>query len=224
MDKTAPLELGPKPITIPPEQRIWFTSDTHFGHRNIMTYCDRPGSTIEDHDEMLIENWNAVVGEDDIVFHLGDFAFAPDKRWKELVKMLNGHIYLILGNHDIVRWPGRVVMSAFDGVAQQAILKIEGRTVILNHYPFLCYGGTYKGEQGAVWQLFGHVHTKDIGVKGQDDERVAMRFPYQYDVGVDNNGYAPISWGGVKAKIEAQYREYVKQEYVKQEYARGRDV
>lgn len=52
-------------------------------------------------DEALINNWNSVVGENDIVFHLGDFAFAPNWRWKELLEKLNGRIYLIMGNHEI---------------------------------------------------------------------------------------------------------------------------
>ena len=89
-------------------------------------------------DEALIANWNSVVGPDDIVFNLGDFAFAPNWRWKEILSRLNGHHYLILGNHDISRFPGEYIMSLFEGVEQQMILKIDGRLVYLNHYPFLC--------------------------------------------------------------------------------------
>lgn len=63
------------------EVKIWFTSDTHFGHNNIMKFCQRPWKTVEEMDNALIQNWNSVVGENDIVFHLGDFAFAPNWRW-----------------------------------------------------------------------------------------------------------------------------------------------
>lgn len=81
------------------KQRIFFTSDLHFGHQNILKFCNRPWKTTEEMDEALIKRWNSVVGKDDIVFNLGDFAFAPDRRWKEVLSRLNGHHYLILGNH-----------------------------------------------------------------------------------------------------------------------------
>ena len=98
-------------------------------------------------DEALINNWNSVVGKDDIVFHLGDFAFAPNWRWKEILGRLNGHIHLILGNHDVSRWPGDQIMKLFDRVYNQLYLKIDGFHIYLNHYPFLCYAGTYRNPE-----------------------------------------------------------------------------
>ena len=83
------------------ERGIFFTSDTHWGHLNILKFCNRPWPTVEEMDEALINNWNSVVGEHDIVFHLGDFAFAPNSKWKEILGRLNGIHYLILGNHEI---------------------------------------------------------------------------------------------------------------------------
>lgn len=55
--------------------KVYFTSDTHFYHSNIIDFCKRPFKNVEDMNETLIENWNRVVGQDDIVFHLGDFAW-----------------------------------------------------------------------------------------------------------------------------------------------------
>ena len=63
------------------KQGIWFTSDTHFGHKNILKFCKRPWDTVEEMVEGLIQNWNRVVGKDDLIFHLGDFAFATNGRW-----------------------------------------------------------------------------------------------------------------------------------------------
>lgn len=57
------------------EQNIFFTSDTHFWHENIIKFCNRPFSSVEEMNDTIIENWNKVVGENDIVFHLGDFVF-----------------------------------------------------------------------------------------------------------------------------------------------------
>lgn len=83
------------------EQGIFFTSDLHFGHKNIIKFCNRPWDTTEEMDEALIANWNSVVGDNDIVFDLGDFAFATNRRWKDILERLNGRHYLILGNHEI---------------------------------------------------------------------------------------------------------------------------
>lgn len=91
-----------KPIKIDSsKQRVFFTSDLHFGHNNIMRFCNRPFKSIEEMDEALIQKWNSVVSKNDLVFDLGDFAFAPNWRWKEILGRLNGHHYLILGNHKI---------------------------------------------------------------------------------------------------------------------------
>ena len=79
------------------EVNIFFTSDLHFGHKNILKYCNRPWNSVEEMDEGLIQNWNNTVGKDDIIFNLGDFAFASNQRWRELISRLNGKHYLILG-------------------------------------------------------------------------------------------------------------------------------
>lgn len=192
-----PLELDSS------KQGIFFTSDLHFGHKNIIKFCKRPWATTEEMDEALIERWNSVVGADDIVFDLGDFAFATNGRWKELIQRLNGEHYLVLGNHDVTRWPGDKIMEMFKRVEHQMIVKIDGRYVYLNHYPYLCYGGSWKGPQNSVWQLFGHVHSGP-GITGTDTERLVNVFPYQYDVGVDNNNYTPVSWEQVKEIITNQ--------------------
>lgn len=184
-----------KPLKIDTTQvKIWFTSDTHFGHQNILRFCERPFVSVEEMDNTIIERWNLKVGKDDIVFHLGDFAFASNKRWQDLIHTLNGKIYLILGNHDIIRWPGTYTMQLFDRVENQMMLKIDNKyKVYLNHFPFLCYDGTYRNPEDCTIQLHGHVHER-VGGIGKDDQRLQYRFPYQYDVGVDNNNFYPISW------------------------------
>lgn len=186
------------------KQKVFFTSDLHFGHQNILKFCNRPWETTEEMDKALIENWNSVVGKDDIVFDLGDFAFAPNWRWKEILSQLNGKHYLILGNHDITRWPGDSIMGMFEGVFQQLILKIDGRFVYLNHYPYLCFGGAWRGPQTAVWALSGHVHIQRENNSGKDFERLKYMLPTQYDVGVDFNDYKPISFEELSEKINFQ--------------------
>lgn len=188
------------------KQGIWFTSDTHFNHSNIIKFCKRPWNTVEEMDEALIANWNSVVKPDDIVFHLGDFAFATNGKWKEIIQRLNGHIYLIVGNHDEIRYPGHQTFELFEGVTTQLSLKIDNRSVYLNHYPFLCYSGTYRNSEQAAIQLFGHVHSGP-NCKGMDSDRLTNLFPYQYDVGVDNNNYTPVSWQQVQEIIRNQIKK-----------------
>lgn len=194
-----------KPLKLDSDQQgIFFTSDLHFGHNNILRFCNRPFNSTEEMDEALIENWNSVVKPTDIVFNLGDFAFAPNWRWIELLGRLNGQHYLILGNHDISRWPGDSVMDLFTRVEQQMILKIDERLVVLNHYPFLCFGGSYAPNNSRVYSLHGHVHSGPLSTNGLDNPRLDMRFPNQYDVGVDNNDFTPVSWEKIKEIIANQ--------------------
>lgn len=180
------------------EDKIWFTADSHIGHRNIIKYCQRPFSNVEEMNETLICNWNKVVGKNDYVFHLGDFSVGGAAEWTSILDNLNGRIFLVLGNHDMNN-VDQGFMRRFEDVAMQMLITIGKQRVYLNHYPFLCYGGAYRG----TWQLFGHVHTSSC-MSGLDGPRLQMLFPRQYDVGVDNNNYTPISFEEVEVKIQIQ--------------------
>lgn len=81
--------------------KVYFTSDTHFNHANIIGFCSRPFKNVNEMNETLIANWNRVVGVDDIVFHLGDFCLGGSAEWTNVLNRLNGKIYLIVGNHDM---------------------------------------------------------------------------------------------------------------------------
>ena len=189
--------MSEKKIKYSPDH-TFFTSDTHFGHANIIRLCNRPFQNVEEMNEVLIENWNKVVSKDDTVFHLGDFAFGGSSVWNSIIPRLNGHINLIIGNHDRKNLR-QGYMSYFDMVVPQLQIEIEDNSIYLNHYPFLCYGGSYRG----VWQLFGHVHSGPRA-DGLDISRLRVLLPTQYDVGVDNNNFTPISYREIKEKIEFQ--------------------
>lgn len=183
-------------------EKMFFVSDSHFNHENIIKYCKRPFDSIEEHDNELIKRWNEKVPEDGIVFHLGDVAFGNHERVNEILKQLNGKIYLVIGNHD---WR-RIVNDhkwRFELMTQQINMKIGKRHIILNHYPMLCFSGAWRGED-ATYQLFGHVHTSPYTDEGLDQSRMKMLFTSQYDVGVDNNNFTPISWKEVDQVINNQ--------------------
>lgn len=183
--------------------KIYFVSDTHFGHANILQFCNRPFANVEEMNYKLIENWNKKVPADGIVFHLGDFAWGGYPFWKSIRDQLNGKIILIKGNHDEKNMTPTAEQELFEHVAYQMKIIIEGRKVYLNHYPFLCYAGVYRDPKGLVYQLFGHTHSGP-GAKGLDIDRLKMLFPTQFDVGVDNCNYEPISWKEVEEKISKQ--------------------
>jgi calcineurin-like phosphoesterase family protein len=178
---------------------VFFTSDTHFNHTNIIRFCQRPFKDTDEMNEVMIRNWNNVIGKDDIVFHLGDFCLGGAAEWNRILDRLNGHIYLILGNHDLKNIRQGLI-DRFEHVAMSMCIQIGKKRIYLSHYPYLCFEGGYKND---VWQLFGHVHTRPNNT-GNDASRLQYLFPTQLDVGVDNNHFTPLSFNLVSTLILEQ--------------------
>ena len=181
------------------ENSLFFTADPHFNHANILRFCNRPFADVEEMNETIITRWNQVIGNDCHVFHLGDFCQGGSAEWSRLLDRLNGRIHLIVGNHDLKNLR-QGFMNRFEEVVMQQRIEVETKSIYLNHYPFLCFEGGYKSN---VWQLFGHVHTRTNNT-GLDAERLAYLYPTQYDVGMDNNDFTPVSYEEVKRIIEQQ--------------------
>jgi calcineurin-like phosphoesterase family protein len=127
---------------------IFFTSDTHFGHKNIIDYCKRPFADVEEMNESMVKQWNEAVKPGDVVYHLGDVAFHS----YECIERLNGKIKLVPGNHDHER--AKKVMHLFDEVLPEVhYLRIDKRyRFALCHYPFESWRREYK------YHLHGHMH------------------------------------------------------------------
>ena len=182
-------------------KKMFFTSDTHFNHEKILGFCARPFKDIKEHDKELVYRWNAKVPADGLVFHLGDVCFGDYPYCEELLNCLNGNIFLVLGNHDMrdvrTRYKNR-----FIGMSLEALINIDGQDIILNHFPLLCYAGSYRKKP--VWQLYGHVHTSPYS-EGIDAKRLkGITFPQQYDVGVDDNNFTPLSYSEVQQIIQTK--------------------
>ena len=160
---------------------IWFTSDTHFGHAKISEYSNRPFKTVEEMDEALISNWNALVKKGDTVYHLGDFSFARETEDVEAyIKRLYGQIHLIRGNHD----HRQTRKAKFAEVLDYKELNVNGQVIVLCHYPIASWNKMHHGS----WMLHGHSH-------GSFPEDLNAR---RIDVGVDPRGYKPISFDDVE--------------------------
>ena len=179
--------------------KVFFTSDTHFGEDRVLQLSSRPFSCVEEMDRELIQRWNDTVPEDGIVFHLGDFGFKNYPRGHELLRILHGKKYLILGNHDQERMC-RGHAEMFEGVSQQMNINVDGQRIFLNHCPLLCF----PDETNKTWQLFGHVHSGPLNNRGYDLQRLPFLLPGQYDVGVDNNDFRPVRFEQIRSIINAQ--------------------
>lgn len=164
---------------------IFFTSDTHFFHDNIIKFCNRPFANVIDMNETLIQKWNNKVSKNDIVFHMGDFIFGNKENWEIIIPRLNGKIYFILGNHDYQNIRG-IKYCNFEFLGDMLQIKIKDikQEIFLSHYPLL----TWPGLDRNSWNIHGHVH---LTPTTQDKLKL---HPQQYDVGVDNNNYLPVSF------------------------------
>lgn len=150
---------------------IFFTSDTHFGDRRTLNIDRRPFATLQEHDEALIAFWNDTIGPGDEVWHLGDFARRNDV--DGLLSRLHGQKHLVVGNND---GPGTVAAKGWSSVQPYAELTVEGRLLVLCHYPFRTWNQMSKG----ALNLHGHSHGK------------LKPLTRQVDVGVDGWRYRPV--------------------------------
>lgn len=114
--------------------KIFFTSDLHFSHKNVIKYCQRPFEGIAEMERILIENWNSVVGPQDTVYVLGDVFFCGKQRAEDIIKKLNGYKILVKGNHD---WPTEKMKTVgFNEAHKQLKVELLGHHIKLCHFPF----------------------------------------------------------------------------------------
>ena len=204
-----------KTLYIEDNTKVFFTSDPHYGHTNIIKFCNRPFNSFQDMNDVLINNWNDVIGEDDLCFILGDFSMWGKQAWNNILDRLMGRKILIMGNHDKDK---NVPIERFEIVTDGFLnLRIkdddkdkDGQRITVCHYPMLSW---YQSHRGA-WQLFGHMHNNSIMPieENLENDEVAdfmkQQHHYlmhlrndQYDVGVDGNNFTPISYNQVKKII-----------------------
>ncbi len=172
---------------------IWFTSDTHFGHANVIKYCKRPFKCVDEMDAEMIRRWNDVVLPNDIVYHIGDFAFYKKQQVVNILSRLNGNISLIAGNHDKSDVRGTLMTNqiGFSQVKDYYELRVPDeemdldQVIVLCHYPIESWNKRHHGS----WHLHGHCH----GTLPSADHQARL------DVGVDCHNFYPISYDQVKA-------------------------
>ncbi|KKN85752.1 hypothetical protein LCGC14_0275570 [marine sediment metagenome] len=197
---------------------VWFTADQHFGHRNIIKFCNRPFESVEEMDAEMIRRWNAVVEPGDAVYHLGDFTMEGYAYAKEIFAQLNGRVRILslLWHHDR-RWlkkaqtapphtqdksyvhsqtfvrllPPIEVITVANYADSRSTLKERPVKITLGHYPMASWEASYHG----AWHLHGHSHDQYHGGG------------FMLDVGVDGWAYAPVSLDEIRTYMKTQEGE-----------------
>lgn len=153
----------------------FFTADEHYGHTNIIKYCNRPFSNIKKMDDEIINRHNEIVGSGDMVFHIGDFTLLSSRDYENYSRRLKGKHVFIRGSHD--NWMNKDFPA--DGILE---ITIYWQIIILCHYAMRVWDKSHYNS----WQLFGHSHGK-LKEEGK-----------QLDVGVDTNNFYPYSFEQIK--------------------------
>ena len=200
-------------------RNIYFSSDWHIGHANVINFSNRPFNDVHHMSESLVKRYNATVQETDVCYFLGDMGYNSDHLRKVMVR-LNGTKILILGNHDKKRQA--MMNSGFDAVLNSGSMYIQGELVTMSHCPLRgVYRENTEGMRGCdgtenwhrekdhdqfslenkgQFHLHGHCHAPNSG-------KSEVQLDRQWDVGVDGNGYRPVSISEVESWIVKTLRK-----------------
>lgn len=152
--------------------KIFFGSDLHLGHNNIIKFCNRPFYTLDRMNRTLITNWNKIIKKNYTVFFLGDLCFGGSIRW---LRQLNGKIIFIKGNHD-----------------KKTLSKTRSVVLKYNELYFLLIHDPYKVKNWNGWVIHGHVHNNEPFIKRDKKE---------INVSVDVTNFRPVSLQSILQKI-----------------------
>jgi calcineurin-like phosphoesterase family protein len=181
----------------------WFTSDQHYGHKNILVYAHRPFQDVAEMEDELVARHNALVKPTDIVIEVGDFTF-NERLVTGLLKRLHGRHILICGNHDrayrshrsAAYWQKKYLEFGFAQVLQEYEVTMAGQSVRVDHMPYINDSERhvkyeeYRPKDDGRWLLHGHVHT-------------AWKFCQKMiNVGVDVWDYKPVHFDELAALIK----------------------
>jgi calcineurin-like phosphoesterase family protein len=208
--------------------KVWFTADTHFGHGNIIKYCQRPhlsaeekrraaqdtrgrwrvsDETVRRHDEELLDAINSRVNPEDTLWIVGDFCMGgrnEAEHYRGQIRCRN--VYLVWGNHD-----HRANGSVFDDTLEQGMIRVDGQDIWLNHYPCRSWNKRFHG----AWHLYGHVHGRL-----EHEDRANPTWLVK-DIGVDACDYRPWSFDDLCAYMAPRLERFYE---MKLALARGEDV
>lgn len=168
------------------EPKVFLIGDTHFSHRNIIKYCNRPFLDVDDMNEQLIKNWNKVVSANDIVYVVGDFALCGKQKIIEIGQRLNGRKRLILGNHD---------QASMETYRQAGFEMIYNRPIVLDEFFIISHEPKVGFSPNTPFaNIFAHVH---------DNPAYADCSARSFCVSAERIAYAPIEFEAIKEFMRA---------------------
>ncbi len=186
---------------------VWFTSDQHYFHKNIISHSKRPFSDVEEMNGVMIERYNSVIRVEDTCYMLGDFAL-DHRKIPQILPHLNGEKILVSGNHDSChpchhRWE-RYVRKYLEYGFSVVLERLYYEEFLLCHFPYAGRDSQHEGrypewrpeQEIKKWLLHGHIHE----LNHIDYER------RQFNVGVDVNNFTPISLEQVRGICQRSAR------------------
>ena len=166
--------------------KVFFISDTHFDHENIIKYEDRPFKSIEEMNKQIIKNWNNTVKKNDKIFILGDFAFGNKERIREIISGLNGYKALVIGNHDM--YPESFWREA-------GMFEVSKYPIIYKDFWILSHNPLYMNDSMPYCNIHGHIHSRK------------MEGNKYFNVSVECIDYKPILFEDIKKHIMKQEKQ-----------------
>lgn len=171
-------------------QKLFFTSDHHFGHDRIIEYCSRPFPDMWAMNEAMIVRWNEVVDIDDTIYHLGDFSWKNPSMAAAILARLNGNKYLCIGSHDKHMLK---LARFFVDIRESFMINISNtQLVFMNHYLHKTWPRSHHG----TWHLFGHSHGRMNTYAAGEGKLL--------DVGVDTHNFRPWSLSEIIEVMESR--------------------
>jgi calcineurin-like phosphoesterase family protein len=170
-------------------EEVMFTADQHFGHENIIKFCERPFKDVNHMNEVMVERWNNAVEPGQTVFHLGDFAYRGGVDFvKRTLARLNGNVILIQGNHD-----HRRTLDFFRAVHDMAEVTVGDQRIIMCHYGMRVWNHSFRGS----WHLYGHSHGT---LPARQDRK-------ELDIGVDCWNFSPVTFWEIEGAMSDHGQE-----------------
>ena len=167
---------------------IYYISDTHFGHKNVIAHDGRPFDDVDEMDRVLIEKWNAVVGDADDVYVVGDFCYRAGRSPVWYLSQLRGRKHLVVGNHDWRTLKDEKAVALFASVDDLLEIEDGGRRIVLCHYPLAEWNQSMRGS----WHIYGHIHNR------RNTTYEFMRtLDHALNAGAAVNDYRPVTFDGL---------------------------
>ncbi len=164
-------------------KNTFFIADTHFGHKNVILYENRPFKNVEEMDSYMINKWNEVVDKEDDVYILGDFSYYDKEKTKEIINSLNGNKYIVLGNHE---------EESIEYYYSAGFKRVYDCPVIFQEYYILSHKPIYINPNMPYVNIFGHVHSNPLYNDYSNQS---------FCVSVERIGYCPIEFNDIKKCI-----------------------